>query len=153
MHSTTHRRLPRLADAEVQCEVIMSRRVIERETGVTPDIFAYPYGLWDEGVRAAVRAAGYRAAVTNRSLRAEIKTDRAIPSLSHWFESSVPGLYFVGLTSLRAFGPLYRFVAGCGAAARRVADSVARKRRRRSRTVPKRDGAATLRSETPAGQV
>ena len=123
----------------------MSRRVIERETGVTPDIFAYPYGLWDEGVRAAVRAAGYRAAVTNRSLRAEIKTDRAIPSLSHWFESSVPGLYFVGLTSLRAFGPLYRFVAGCGAAARRVADAVARQRSRRPRTAPARDGAEKVR--------
>jgi len=89
------------------------------------------------------------------ALRAEVKTDRAIPILSHWFESSVPGLYFVGLTSLRAFGPLYRFVAGCGAAARRVAESVARERSRRSRAVPKpkRDGAATLRSETPAGQV
>jgi len=59
---------------------------------------------------------------------AEIRTDMAIPILSHWFESSVPGLYFVGLTSLRAFGPLYRFVAGCGAAARRVASSIARQR-------------------------
>src|SRR5438309_8120319 len=67
------------------------------------------------------------------SLRAEIKTDRAIPILSHWFESSVPGLYFVGLTSVRAFGPLYRFVAGCGAAARRVASSVTRERVGRSR--------------------
>jgi len=64
VHSTTHSRLPRLTDAELQREVIMSRRVIERETGVTPDIFAYPYGLWDERVKAAVRAAGYRAAVT-----------------------------------------------------------------------------------------
>src|SRR5256886_6937978 len=84
--------------------------------------------------------------------RAEIKTDRAIPSLSHWFESSVPGLFFVGLTSLRAFGPLYRFVAGCGAAARRVADGVMRARGRRSRAVPTRDGAATVRSASPAGR-
>lgn len=66
----------------------------------------------------------------NPSLLAEIKTDTAIPILSHWFESSVPGLYFVGLTSLRAFGPLYRFVVGCKATARRVASSVARKRER-----------------------
>ncbi len=64
VHSTTHRRLPRLTDAELQREVIMSRRVIERETGVTPDFFSYPYGIWDERVKAAVRAAGYRAAVT-----------------------------------------------------------------------------------------
>jgi len=102
-------------------------------------------------------ATGYKVDITkltmiDPSLRAEIKTDRAIPSLSHWFESSVPGLYFVGLTSLRAFGPLYRFVAGCGAAARRVADGVMRGRGRRSRAVPTRDGAATVRSESPAGQ-
>jgi FAD-dependent urate hydroxylase len=38
----------------------------------------------------------------------------------------VPGLYFIGLTSLRAFGPLYRFVAGCGAAAGRVASAITR---------------------------
>jgi cation diffusion facilitator CzcD-associated flavoprotein CzcO len=104
-----------------------------------------------------VLATGYTVDLTkltmiDPSLRAEIKTDRAIPSLSHWFESSVPGLYFVGLTSLRAFGPLYRFVAGCGAAARRVAASVARERRRRSRAAPKRDGAATLRSERPQAE-
>jgi cation diffusion facilitator CzcD-associated flavoprotein CzcO len=104
-----------------------------------------------------ILATGYTVDITklpmiDPSLRAEIKTDRAIPSLNHWFESSVPGLFFVGLTSLRAFGPLYRFVAGCGAAARRVADGVMRARRRRSRAVPTRDGAATVQSESPAGQ-
>jgi peptidoglycan/xylan/chitin deacetylase (PgdA/CDA1 family) len=64
VHSATHRSLPRLTDEELQRELIMSRRIVERETGVTPEFFAYPYGLWDERVRAAVRAAGYRAAVT-----------------------------------------------------------------------------------------
>ena len=59
------------------------------------------------------------------SLRAQIRTDLAIPVLNSRFESSVPGLYFVGISSLRAFGPLYRFVAGCGAAARRVAGAIA----------------------------
>ena len=88
-------------------------------------------------------ATGYAAdlnklTIIHPSLRAEIETDRAIPRLSHWFESSVPGLYFVGFTSLRAFGPLYRFVAGCGAAARRVASSVARQRVGRSPAAPRR---------------
>jgi len=88
-------------------------------------------------------ATGYAAdinklTIIHPSLRAEIETDRAIPRLSHWFESSVPGLYFVGFTSLRAFGPLYRFVAGCGAAARRVASSVTRQRVGRSPTAPRR---------------
>ncbi len=68
-----------------------------------------------------------RLRMIHPSLRADIKTDMAIPLLSHWFESSVPGLYFVGLTSLRAFGPLFRFVAGCGAAAQRVASAIARR--------------------------
>ena len=93
-----------------------------------------------------ILATGYtvdltKLAMIHPSLRAAIRTDRAIPTLSHWFESSVPGLYFIGLTSLRAFGPLYRFVAGCGAAARRVADAVTREQNRRSRTAPKRDSA------------
>ena len=64
VHSATHRHLPQLTDAELRREVVMSRRVIERETGVRPDFFSYPYGLWDERVRAAVRAAFYRGAVT-----------------------------------------------------------------------------------------
>ena len=90
-----------------------------------------------------ILATGYTVDVNkltmiHAALRAEIETDRASPVLSHWFESSVPGLYFVGLTSLRAFGPLYRFVAGCGAAARRVAGAITRGQVGRSRTVPRR---------------
>lgn len=91
-------------------------------------------------------ATGYRVDLSrltmiHPALRAHIETDQAIPILSHWFESSVPGLYFLGLTSLRAFGPLYRFVAGCGAAARRVADAVARRDIGRSPGVSQRAGA------------
>jgi len=85
-----------------------------------------------------ILATGYRVDINRLpmiapSLRPEIKADMGIPLLDHWFESSVPGLYFVGITALRAFGPLYRFVAGCGAAARRVASSVTRARVGRSR--------------------
>ncbi len=95
-------------------------------------------------------ATGYKVDINkltmiHPSLRAEIKTDMSIPILSHWFESSVPGLYFVGLTSLRAFGPLFRFVAGCRAAAERVAGSVARQRAGRSRA-PARHPMARVRS-------
>jgi len=76
-------------------------------------------------------ATGYRVDVNrltmlDPSLRSRIRATQNIPELSPWFESSVPGLYFIGITSLRAFGPLFRFVAGCGAAARRVAAHVPR---------------------------
>jgi len=79
-----------------------------------------------------ILATGYKVDINkltmiHPSLLAEISTDMAIPILNPWFESSVPGLYFVGLTSLRAFGPLYRFVAGCKATGPRVASSIARK--------------------------
>jgi thioredoxin reductase len=77
-------------------------------------------------------ATGYKVDINrlpmlHPSLLAQIKTDMDIPILNAWFESSVPGLYFIGLTSLRSYGPLYRFVLGCKATAPRVAVSVAKR--------------------------
>jgi len=43
------------------------------------------------------------------------------PILSSDFESSVPGLYFVGLTAARTFGPVSRFVVGAVHPARQLA--------------------------------
>lgn len=42
------------------------------------------------------------------------------PILSSDFESSVPGLYFVGLTAARTFGPVMRFVVGAVHPARQL---------------------------------
>ena len=58
-----------------------------------------------------ILATGYavdidRLTMIDPSLRADIEIDGTVPTLNAWFESTVPGLYFVGLTSLRAFGPL-----------------------------------------------
>jgi peptidoglycan/xylan/chitin deacetylase (PgdA/CDA1 family) len=64
VHSATHRSLPTLDDTELRYEVITSHEVIARETGVSPEFFAYPYGLWDQRVRRVVHAAGYRAGLT-----------------------------------------------------------------------------------------
>jgi peptidoglycan/xylan/chitin deacetylase (PgdA/CDA1 family) len=63
VHSATHRSLPTLGDAELEHEVAGSRASIHQATGVWPEFFAYPYGLWDERIRASVREAGYRAAL------------------------------------------------------------------------------------------
>jgi lysine/ornithine N-monooxygenase len=54
-------------------------------------------------------------------LRASIVSDGRLPVLDRWFESSIPGLHFVGALAERDFGPLCRFVAGAGAAASQVA--------------------------------
>lgn len=60
-HSRTH---PFLTDRRVSLhdEVDGSRDDIERNLGVQPDLFAYPYGAWDAHVADAVRAAGFRGA-------------------------------------------------------------------------------------------
>ena len=62
-----------------------------------------------------------RLPMLDADLRGTIATYRGAPMLNSHFESSVPGMYFVGFASTRSFGPLYRFVAGCPAAATRVA--------------------------------
>jgi hypothetical protein len=48
------------------------------------------------------------------------------PRLNRNFESSVPGLYFVGPASMFSFGPLFRFVAGAAFAAPSLARHLAR---------------------------
>jgi thioredoxin reductase len=53
-------------------------------------------------------------------IRASIKTDEEAPVLSNFFESSVPGLYFVGLASAYHFGPLTRFSHGNAFTAKRL---------------------------------
>jgi len=63
-HTLTHRTMTTLRDAELRHEIQASRDIIEERTGVRPESFSYPYGIWDARVRDAVRRMGYRAAVT-----------------------------------------------------------------------------------------
>jgi len=74
-------------------------------------------------------ATGYRVDVDrlgllSSELRREVATFRGAPHLSSGMESSVPGLFFTGLAAAATFGPVLRFVAGTGLAARRVAHGV-----------------------------
>lgn len=59
------------------------------------------------------------------SLIDTIETYQGAPVLSNRFETNIPGLYFVGFSSVSSCGPLFRFVVGTDAAARRVAGAVA----------------------------
>jgi Pyridine nucleotide-disulphide oxidoreductase len=70
-------------------------------------------------------ATGYRADVHRLPflaphLRSELRTLANAPLLSHRFESSAPGLYFVGIAAAVTFGPLMRFMYGDEFAARRI---------------------------------
>jgi peptidoglycan/xylan/chitin deacetylase (PgdA/CDA1 family) len=83
VHSATHRSLPVLDELELQHEVVESREIIRSRTGMTPEFFAYPYGRWNDRVRDAVRAAGYRAAFALENGHRATTTDPwALPRVS-----------------------------------------------------------------------
>jgi thioredoxin reductase len=54
------------------------------------------------------------------TLREQLVRHGSFPILDSAFESSVPGLFFAGAISSYNFGPLTRFVAGSGVAARHI---------------------------------
>ncbi len=60
-------------------------------------------------------------------IRQQLKLLENTPVLSSHFESSLPGLYFVGPASANSFGPVMRFAAGAKFAARRVSRHLAAK--------------------------
>lgn len=71
-------------------------------------------------------ATGYRVDVNRYpflapALRERIRTRNGYPALTVGFESSVPGLHFVGTPAADTFGPLCRFVAGTPYMARALA--------------------------------
>jgi len=72
---------------------------------------------------------GYRVDIRklpmlHSSLIPAIRTYCGAPILNNHFESSVPGLYFVGFSSVMSCGPFYRFVVGTDAAAQRIASAM-----------------------------
>jgi hypothetical protein len=76
------------------------------------------------------------------------------PVLSSNFESTVPNLYFVGLTSANTFGPLLRFAYGAGFAAPRLSKHLARTASRNSMGKGYASSAPTVERETaqPVGR-
>lgn len=72
-----------------------------------------------------VAATGYQVSPASfpflaPGLKAAVRWQFGSPSLSRYFESSVPGLHFTGLASAYSFGPVMRFVAGASVTARRL---------------------------------
>ena len=55
---------------------------------------------------------GTVGATLDDGLRKQIRAAEDTPVLNRFFESSVPGLYFVGVASANSFGPLTRFAYG-----------------------------------------
>jgi NADPH-dependent 2,4-dienoyl-CoA reductase/sulfur reductase-like enzyme len=66
---------------------------------------------------AAIAATGFRPdldrlAFLGHELRRGLRRIERAPRLDENFQSSIPGLYFVGPASAASFGPLFRFVVG-----------------------------------------
>ena len=77
-----------------------------------------------------IAATGYRVDLRrlpflSKELRPQLRSADFTPILSPEFQSSVPGLYFVGLASANTFGPAMRFLLGARYTARSLARHLA----------------------------
>jgi thioredoxin reductase len=77
-----------------------------------------------------IAATGYhvdleRLKFLSAAIRSQLKAVKGSPVLSSSFESSVPGMYFVGIAAANSFGPVMRFAYGAGFAARRLTETMA----------------------------
>jgi thioredoxin reductase len=84
-----------------------------------------------------IAATGYRVDLErlrflDRDLLVEVRLTECSPALSGNFESSVRGLYFVGVAAANTFGPMMRFAFGCHFTAPRISRHLARRLSTRS---------------------
>ena len=116
---------PRLVDVPVdQGRTILAARQVGEQISLTLDTDSKKFDH-------VMLATGYRIdvdkmAMLEPKLRENIVRHNGLPVLSGGFESSVPGLHFVGASAVGSFGPLLRFIAGAGFAARRVTRAASR---------------------------
>jgi cation diffusion facilitator CzcD-associated flavoprotein CzcO len=81
-----------------------------------------------------IGATGFRVAISklgflDETIQRQIHTIEDTPVLSNKFESSVPGLYMVGIASANSFGPLTRFAYGAKFTAGRISSHLAQRSR------------------------
>lgn len=77
-----------------------------------------------------IAATGFKVAISrlkflSDSLRSRIRSVEDSPILGRRFQSSAPGLYFVGVSAANSFGPLLRFAFGADYAAKRLSRHLA----------------------------
>jgi hypothetical protein len=116
---------PRLVDVPVdQGRTIFAARQVGKQISLTLDTASkkFDHVMLATGYRIDVE----KMAILESKLRENIVRHGGLPVLSGGFESSVPGLHFVGASAVGSFGPLLRFIAGSGFAARRVTRAASR---------------------------
>jgi cation diffusion facilitator CzcD-associated flavoprotein CzcO len=99
-----------------------------------------------------IAATGYKVDMRRLTfldgLNQHIRQVENTPVLTSHFESSVPGLYFTGVSAANSFGPLLRFAFGARFAARRVSLRL-RKLDQSARATPLRRGHMRLERQSP----
>jgi FAD-dependent urate hydroxylase len=115
--------VPLLAEHQVVGGAVVGDRITVRVGG--PDrrtrTIRADHLLAATGYRIGPDAFGFLAP----RIRSRLARLSGWPALGADFESSIPGLYFVGFPAAGSFGPLMRFVCGTAFAAPRVAAAVA----------------------------
>jgi thioredoxin reductase len=117
-------RVPLALGYSVERAEVQGSKVLLKLSGVD--------GTSSREIRAdhAIAATGYkvdfkRLKFLSGDIRTRIKAVDGAPVLSSSFESSIPGLYFVGVAAANSFGPVMRFAYGAAFAARRATQNIA----------------------------
>lgn len=90
-HSRTHANLNMVSDAQIEEEVCGSVEIIERETGVRPTTFAYPYGRVNAHAAAVAERVFHYACTTEFRLLDASPSPARLPRLD-MFDFQEPGL-------------------------------------------------------------
>jgi len=85
-HTATHPDLRRLGDDAIEEELARGDEAIEQRLGHRPQIFAYPYGYWNERVRS-ITATRYRYSVTAQMglVGTSLKDAHEVPRLETYY--------------------------------------------------------------------
>ncbi len=103
-------RVPLLLERELAAVAVEDSRValtLSNRGGLN-DSLHVDHVIAATGFRVDLR----RLTLLSPSLRMALAEYRGAPILTRNFESSVPGLYFIGVAAAASFGPLMRFTFG-----------------------------------------
>ena len=136
-------RVPLLLERELTAAAVKDSRValtLRRKDG-GHEILHVDHVIAATGFRVDLS----RLTLLSPALRRDIAEYRGAPILTRHFESSVPGLYFIGPAAAASFGPMMRFTFGARYAARRLTRALVRSQRASAKSF------AAVNSRRPCG--
>jgi peptidoglycan/xylan/chitin deacetylase (PgdA/CDA1 family) len=119
-HTRTHPDLTRLAPRDLEAEIVGGKRVLEDRLGRAVDLFAYPSGRYNPGVRSVVRRHFRAACTTDMGWASETSPPDALERIEMW-DFARPGAYrLLGSRLMTAYVGGVRAVRGVRTAVQRV---------------------------------